>query len=350
MAIGNQSGLGGLGGIGNITEEEFGTLSRGLQSTNNPVANVFGYEVTPDKAISTALGIAAPTLSAPMAIGGMIGDYQTNQLANVAMGRPTSFMSGFSNKSLQDLRNEIDVNKDKNITEREVQNYGMSKGRTAYNVGLNPMSGYKPGTVTKTNITNVDPTGLGVNTGAVGSTGDLGKADKIGYVGSKGSFLGFGRTEGVDPSQSQQTGAQTSITDTSKGKDLSNTFADDAATTDASTTYICTALYDMGDMRAYIYKYDQLYGRRVNPLTYKGYCLWGESVAIKMKRQGWTYRIVKPIALAWARQMAYELSKGKHGKNNYFVKVLKTVGEGICYTLGLLSNIKFKKGELNGKH
>ena len=109
-------------------------------------------------------------------------------------------------------------------------------------------------------------------------------------------------------------------------------------------TYICTALYDMGDMRAYIYKYDQLYGRKVNPNIYRGYCLWGKYVATKMKRQGWTYRIVKPIALAWAKQMAFDLSKGRHGKKNTVVKVISKIGEGICYALGFVANLKNKKG------
>lgn len=340
--------IGALGGIG---KEDFQTLSQGLQSGNNPITNVFDYQVTPSKALTTTLGVVAPTISAPMALGSMIGDYQTNQLANKALGRPTDIMSGFSNKSLQDLRNEVDVNKDKNITNREVQNYGMKKGLTAYDVGINPISGYKPGIIKRTNITNVDPTGLGVNTGAVGSSGDLGGATGSGYRGSTGYVFGLGRSEGVNPSQSEQTGAQTSITDTSKGKDLSNTFADDAASaSDDGGTFICTALYDMGDMRAYIYKYDQLYGRRVNPIIYDGYALWGGYVATKMKRQGWTYRIVKPIALAWAKQMAYDLSKGKHGKKNTIIKGISKIGEGICYALGLMSKIKFKKGELYGKH
>tara|TARA_Y100000401_G_C8287329_1_gene206758 strand:- start:394 stop:1002 length:609 start_codon:yes stop_codon:yes gene_type:complete len=114
--------------------------------------------------------------------------------------------------------------------------------------------------------------------------------------------------------------------------------------TDGDGTYICTALYDMGDMRAYIYKYDQLYGRKVNPNIYRGYCLWGKYVATKMKRQGWTYRIVKPLALAWAKQMAFDLSKGRHGKKNTVVKVISKIGEGICYALGFVANLKTKKG------
>ena len=40
------------------------------------------------------------------------------------------------------------------------------------------------------------------------------------------------------------------------------------------------------------------------------------------------------MALAWAYQMAYELSKGKVGKQTRSVKIIKTIGEGICYALG----------------
>ncbi len=340
--------IGALGGLG---KEDFQTLSQGLQSGNNPIANVYGFDIKPQDVLTTGIGYVAPQISAPLALGSMISDYNVNKLANQALNRPTDFLSNLNKQSVKDLRSEIDVNKDRNITSREVQNFGMKKGLTAYDVGINPLEGYKPGNIRKTNITNVDPTGLGVNTGAVGSTGDLGGATGSGYKGSKGSFLGFGRAEGVNPRQSEQTGDQTSIKDTSEGKDLSNTFADDAASaSDDGGTYICTALYDMGDMRAYIYKYDQLYGRKVNPIIYDGYCLWGGYVATKMKRQGWTYRIAKPLALAWAKQMAYDLSKGRHGKKNTVVKVISKIGEGICYALGLMSKIKFKKGEVYGKH
>jgi hypothetical protein len=62
------------------------------------------------------------------------------------------------------------------------------------------MQGYTPNTVKTTDITNVDPTGLGVTNEAVGSTGDLGGATDVGYKGSTGGFLGFGKTEGVGDS------------------------------------------------------------------------------------------------------------------------------------------------------
>ena len=357
----------GFGALGNITDEEFGNLSRGLQATNNPIASVFGYDITPEKAFTTTVGFVAPPLSAPMAIGSIINDYRTNQLANKALGRPTSFMSGFSNKSLQDLRNEIDVNNDRNISNRELQNFNMAnRGKTAYDVGLNPAAGYTPGSVSIQNLAGFGKADPDAGLGGINTTGQVAdvmtqrQVDDMfsgidttsgvtGLGGGKGaSYSGitnFSRNPGMDVTgeQGQQTGAQTSVTGGKGGM----SFADDAATSDQGDdggTHICTALYDMGDMRAYIYKYDQLYGRKVNPNVYRGYSLWGKYVATKMKRQGWTYRIVKPLALAWAKQMAFDLSKGRHGKKNTVVKVISKIGEGICYALGLVANLKTKKG------
>ena len=38
-------------------------------------------------------------------------------------------------------------------------------------------------------------------------------------------------------------------------------------------------VYQMGDMKKYIYKYDQVYGKRVDEATYRGYVLWGKPLA-----------------------------------------------------------------------
>ena len=48
--------------------------------------------------------------------------------------------------------------------------------------------------------------------------------------------------------------------------------------------------------------------------------------------------------------MAYELSKGRYGKNSTLMRVGKAIGEGICYGLGLVAKLKSKKGEVYGKH
>jgi hypothetical protein len=62
--------------------------------------------------------------------------------------------------------------------------------------------------------------------------------------------------------------------------------------------------------------------------------LWGKYIADKIRNRGLIYKVVRPMALAWAYQMAYELSKGKVGKKSKLVKIIKTIGEGICFALG----------------
>jgi hypothetical protein len=373
MAVGDN--IGALGGLGSLTEDEFSDLSKGLQSTNNPIASVFGYDITPQTALSTAIGYGAKALantSIPsLALTALDAkkSYDLNQLSNKAMGRPTDVLSGFSKKSLTDLKNEIDVNKDRNITQREVQNYGMSKGRTSYNVGLNPMAGYQPNAIDIQGLA-----GFGKSTPSTGIVNAMeapsSNVDKFGFSltpntyttqqaqgisqgisqgvtglggGKGGSYSGvtdFSPTEGVDTSDPESTG--------STGVGVSNTgYADDAqssGTGGGESTYICTALYEMGDMKKYIYKYDQVYGKRVDPNIYRGYCLWGKYVATKMRDKGIVYKIIKPIALAWAKQMAFDLSKGRYGKKNKVVKVVSRIGEGICYGLGFVANLKIKKG------
>ena len=342
------------GALGSLTPNQFSALSSGFSMKNPTGLSLGGIGVNKGGLTSTAASLLGAPLGVPNAIS-LAMQYNAEKAAQSSLGQNKGLLDTtvdmFGNSTLGTARGLADTNKDGIVSTREAQNYGMGKGLSAYNVNLNPMQGYTPNTVKTTDITNVDPTGLGVTNEAVGSTGDLGGATDVGYKGSTGGFLGFGKTEGVGDSgptglgDTEQTGDQTSITDTSKGKDLSNTFADDAgASSGDDGTYICTALYEMGDMKKYIYKYDQVYGKRVDPNVYRGYCTWGKYVATKMRDKGIVYKIAKPLALAWAKQMAFDLSKGRYGKNNKVVKVVSRIGESICYALGVVANIKLKKG------
>jgi hypothetical protein len=374
MARGDQ-----YGALGSLTQDQFGSLSKGFDMSNPSGLSLGGIGVSKGSALGYGLGLTGnPAISALGTVAQGITSYNAEKAAQSALGQNRGFVDTVTgmvtNPSMDVARGIADVNKDGVVSPREAQNFGMNQGKlTSYNVGLNPMSGYTKGTVGITNLGKINPGGgvfgeyetrtttpsiytqqqvdnisSGIESG-VGATGDLGDATGSGYSGSRGIGLGFGRSEGVDTSQSAQTGEQTSITDTtSTEKDLSNTFADDAASSSDSSTYICTALYEMGDMKKYIYKYDQIYGKRVDPLVYKGYCVWGKYVATKMRNKGIVYKVTKPLALAWAKQMAYDLSKGRYGKKNKVVKVVSQIGEGICYALGFVSNIKQLIGEKYG--
>ncbi len=319
---------GALGGIGKSDME---TISQGLQNQKNEIANVYGYGITPTEVLTTTLGyVTNPVMSTALSLGKSIGQYGYNNALNNALGLDPTQNAMQNTRSGRDVNQYADVNKDGKITDKELTDFGK---RYTSNI-------------------NVDTRGLGVTNSAVGSSGNLGGATDVGYRGSTGGFLGFGKSEGVNESgptglgDTEQTGAQTSVTDITGSKNLSNTFSDDVAQSSGGggPTYICTALYEMGDMKKYIYKYDQVYGKRVDPNVYRGYCVWGKYVATKLRHKGIVYKIAKPLALAWAKQMAFDLSKGRYGKNSKVVKVISKIGEGVCYALGVIANIKFKKG------
>ena len=377
MAKSNQD----VGALGSLSQEQFGSLSKGFEMSN-PVASLGGIGISKGSVPSYGLGVLGLSTS-PVGIAttalDAYGKYSAEKAAQSALGQNKGFIDTVTgmvtNPAMGTARSMADTNKDGRVSQREAQNFGMQQGKlTSYEVGLNPAFGYTPNTVsvqglagfgkstpTTGTVNAYEATSKGVDQFGFSTTPNTyttAQAEAIGQGigkgvtglgGGKGAsysgVLGFTQNPGVDPSgqAGQQTGAQTSHS----GKGVS--FADDAAASDSNDgTYICTALYEMGDMKKYIYKYDQIYGKRVDPLVYKGYCVWGKYVATKMRNKGLVYKIAKPLALAWAKQMAYDLSKGRYGKKSKVVKVISKVGEGVCYALGFVSNIKQLIGEKYG--
>lgn len=102
-------------------------------------------------------------------------------------------------------------------------------------------------------------------------------------------------------------------------------------------TYICTTMYNAGLLPRKIYICDVRYGKSLNFYTYKGYKLWGKWLAKKMQKHKIIFKIFYPLFSRWAKQMAFEVSGGKLGKNNFIIKVIKRVGEAISYAVGWIS-------------
>ena len=363
-----------IGALGNLTQEAFGDLSRGFDRTN-PAFSLGPLDITRGQAINTVLGFTP--FGVPAQVMNAYTSYQAEKAAQQALGQNRGFIdtakgiAGLGNNALDTARSIADTNKDGKVSTREAQNFGMSRGLTAYDVDLNPMSGYQANTVSIQGLTPFGKTDPDAGLGGINTTGQVAdvmtqqQVDDMfsgidttsgvtGLGGGKGaSYSGvsnFSPTEGVDTSDPESTGS-TGI-GVSNVDSMGNTattggvsFSDDAqssGTGGGDGTYICTALYQMGDMKQYIYEYDQRYGKIVHPAVYRGYELWGKFLAKQIRKKGLIYKITKPLALAWAYQMAYDLSKGKKGKNSKPVKILKTIGEGVCYVLGQIFKRRFK--------
>jgi hypothetical protein len=327
-----------------------------------------------DFSISTAIGKGLSELSNPMGMAyGALGtlsnianDVEAAKALGVNYGVQglVNSVNPFGMNMTQSLHSQLDVDKSGNLSPSEISSgFGYNYGNV-HDV-VSSISPFGPG-INVTNPQTLTPYskqnwGGTSSANAVGSTGDLGGAKGAGYFGSTGNAFGFGKTEGVDTSDPNSTGASTGVGGSaagvggmSGGTTSSSATAGTTAGTSYSSdeqgsgggssggTYICTALYEMGDMKKSIYKYDQIYGKKVDPATYRGYELWGKYVASKLRNRGIVYKVAKPIALTWANQMAYDLSKGKIGKNSLAIKITKTIGEGCCYVLGQI----FKRRQL----
>jgi hypothetical protein len=341
MATNNQNnGLGGLGGLGNTTLGDIGLGKTGFGNVS--LGNIgLGVAKGVMGTVSAPLGLAFGALSAVEKANTMSRD---KSIAN-AMGRSygiTDVVNSMTGKSTSD----IDTDKSGTVSQAEVDaahGIGMSgtgyapNSVDAFGLGRDVMSPAQAQSISQGIAQGVNSSATGV--GGLGPTGA-----QAGYTG----ITGFTATQGVDTNDSNSSSGTGpgGVGGTSSGSSSSSATAGTTAGTSYSSdeqgggssggggTYICTALYEMGDMKKSIYKYDQIYGKKVDPATYRGYELWGKYVASKLRNRGIVYKVAKPIALTWANQMAYDLSKGKIGKNSLAIKITKTIGEGCCYILG----------------
>ena len=326
-----------LGGMGlNIPST---ITSLGTAVINNPVASNIG----------ALANVARNTYDENLA--SKVVNPDQGIFSSIAKSSLPSFISGKS--SLDTMKERADMNRDGIVDNTEYNAYSYNFGKnlatpTVQRTNLTPMGDITRFNNAFENINRINLTtpqqnftSYGNTPMGVGTTGNLGSSTGAGYTSGLAGALGFGdsgESEGIDTKTSAATSGQ--------GKGTGTSFSADTQQSGGGGggfgTYICTALYEMGDMKKSIYKYDQIYGKQVDPATYRGYELWGKYVATKLRKKGIVYKIAKPIALTWANQMAYDLSKGKIGKNSLAIKITKTIGEGICYALGQI----FKRRQL----
>lgn len=338
-----------LGALSSLNRDEYDKLSLGVQGQNSGT-DIFGYNVTPSNMLTGAVGMFTG-LGTPMALGSAIGNYQAEQSADKLLGNasknlPASFMNavtiggGDKNTGVNQVRGFADINGDGRVTNYEMNQFGQK----IPGLDLAPMySGGNTNKMVPGYRGRLMPSDAVANPYSSRDLTQMMNTPESKYVSqdyiddnlkSSKDFAGDGiRQSNVIGMEGYDKNFADAVTRESQGGGGGG-----------GPTYICTALYEMGDMKKYIYKYDQVYGKRVDPNVYRGYCVWGKYVATKLRHKGIVYKIAKPLALAWAKQMAFDLSKGRYGKNSKVVKVISKIGEGVCYALGVIANIKFKKG------
>ena len=94
---------------------------------------------------------------------------------------------------------------------------------------------------------------------------------------------------------------------------------------------ICTALYDMGMLDRNTYMQDALAGMALamsDPDAMAGYHLWAKPLARLMRKHPAVAKIIRPLAMPWARQIA--------GDENLIGKAYVAFGIPVCRAIGRL--------------
>ena len=313
-------------------------------------------------------------------LGQAIGKYQTEDAANKLLGRDKGFQdtlkgAGTIDSATSQIINEIKAQKAKddfstepNITRDDIQKYVASKRP---DLDLSPIQnpiytkseiseGDAGGPFGDQQVYTTQPFARGSDFRSRGFTSytkpEVLMTETGEFDAPTGRTFGQAFKSGDLDSEIKSTDqfAEDKINQTNirnmKGFDpafsRAVTLENQGDTANADTTFICTVLFEMNILPMKIYKYDQRYGQQVNRRIYNGYALWGKPLAERIRKQGLAYKIMTPIACAWAEQMAYDLSDGKVGTNRISIKIAKFLGETICYTLGLF--IK-PKGDKNAR-
>ena len=333
---------------------------------------------------------ALPFVGGLTNIGQAIGKYQLEDSANKFYGvdkgfKDTSISSGMNDSATNSLIKEIKAFKENdpysttsNITRDDIQNFMMQKKPdldlapiqkrmyTQKQLDDRTTDFYKPEQIYTTQpfssgrtAQNITSTGFrsGISPQdramkeedqAISGYSSFGDAMKGGYYDNELKSVSDFAEDKINQSN------VTNMVDAKTGKSTYDpafaravTIENQGDTANAESTFICTALYEMGQMPIGIYKYDQRYGQQVNKKIYNGYAIWGKPIAQKMRNRGFIYNIITPIAMRWAEQMAFDMSDGKVGKKRYSIKAMKFLGEAICYGIGLF--IK-PEGEKHGSN
>lgn len=98
-------------------------------------------------------------------------------------------------------------------------------------------------------------------------------------------------------------------------------------------TVLCTLVYERGDLPERIYQADRAYGRlHVTMDEFRGYHFWAKPLAGAAQSKPWLYKLVRPVARAWAYQMAYQM--GEAPKANLAGMMLQKLIQPVCGALG----------------
>lgn len=101
----------------------------------------------------------------------------------------------------------------------------------------------------------------------------------------------------------------------------------------SSGRVICTHFFRRGMLERDLWRADlEFTFQNLSSKTIRGYHYWAIPYVRLMRRSKWAERIMYPLAKARALELAYRL--GKRKKGSLFGKIVRLIGEPICFIMG----------------
>lgn len=99
---------------------------------------------------------------------------------------------------------------------------------------------------------------------------------------------------------------------------------------------ICTELYKQGKLSRDLYRMDVLYTARDLPATLvRGYHYWAIPMVPVIRRNKFVCSVFEYLTVKRAEEIAHIVDPIKHTKTTIAGKIIKNVGEAICYAIGI---------------
>ena len=126
---------------------------------------------------------------------------------------------------------------------------------------------------------------------------------------------------------------------TAKGRALAAEREQREAENATDTRVICTELYRQGKLSRELYRMDVMYtARYLSPTVVKGYHYWAIPVVQKMRKSDKLTKFMLYFTMKRAEEIAHIVNPAKYPKSSIAGKIIKNVGEALCYGIGLFVN------------
>jgi len=254
----------------------------------------------------------------------------------------------------------------------EVSKLGISPGESrARFYGSEAFAGKTLPTTTRRDRMADDPAGI-ADSGPVIDTarneetaGHQARYESQGYSPSRAASAARNKTK-ADENVRQQTGNSESkaVTD-SNGKNVTSGKNPDGSPRyvtsggevnngggdgGSDSRVICTELHSQGKLSEELYKMDMYYTKRnLSETTVRGYHYWAIPMVPLIRKNNLVCNISKYLAVKRAEEIAHIIDPVVYPKSTITGKLIKTVGEAICYGIGKFVKQKDYSVLYNGK-